>query len=82
MNKTALDRLETKVKEKFNVDVVHVVGLESLYRTLTFGQQKDPGFLASDDIAMYYDGGDSILMGVNQLLTDRAVDWFIANRLN
>ena len=80
MNKTALDKLEMAVKEKFGIDTVHVVGLESFYRTLTFGQQKEPGFLDSDDIGVYVNG-DSALMGVNQLLTDRAVDWFIANRL-
>ena len=82
MNEVALNRLETEVKTKLGVEHVHVVNLESFYKHLTFKQQNEPGFLASDSIALYHDGkSDSLLMGVAPLLSDRAVDWFIMNRL-
>ena len=82
MNEVALNKLESAVKSKFGVERVHVVGLDSFYRNLTFGQQNEPGFMSSDTIALYYDGkSDSAIMGVNKLLADRDVDWFIVNRL-
>lgn len=82
MNEVTLNKLKSAVKYKFGVERVHVVGLESFYKNLTFGQQNEPGFISSDTIAVYYDGkSDSAIMGVNNLLTDRDVYWFVVNRL-